>query len=117
LILKDISIQTGFDNNNKEVMYYIKSFLLFLIISIFWCSTVFSAELYGQVFKRNGSPASNISVIIKTDGTVIERISTSQSGYYSKDLSKGVYTVEVDGISRRIFLSSEGSRVDFRISR
>lgn len=98
-------------------MYYIKSFILFLIISLFWCSTVFSAELYGQVFKRNGWPASNVSVIIKRDGAVIEKIPTNQSGYYSKNLREGVYTVEVDGISRKIFLSSEGSRVDFRISR
>jgi len=88
--------------------------LLFFIFFAFMCSgALVAAELYGQVVYKDGRPAGDVEISV--NGEVKGR--TDSSGFYSIDMDKGVYTVSVRGISKRIFLPRKGARIDFRINR
>lgn len=87
--------------------------LLSLFLYFFLCSSAFSAELHGQVIYKDGRPAEYVEILINDE----VKSRSDNSGFYSVDLDKGVYTIRVQGVAKKIFLSPKGARVDFRINR
>lgn len=93
--------------------------LLFSFLLLDQNASATNAELYGQVLYRNGGPVSYVEVIIvkgekESDST---STTTDRSGFYSKELKPGEYTLKVKGKEKKIFLSPRGTRVDFKISK
>lgn len=93
--------------------------LLFSFLLLDQNASATNAELYGQVLYRNGGPVSYVEVIIvkgekESDST---STTTNRSGFYSKELKPGEYTLKVKGKEKKIFLSPRGTRVDFKISK
>lgn len=93
--------------------------LLFSFLLLDQNASAANAELYGQVLYRNGGPVSYVEVIIvkgekESDST---STTTNRSGFYSKELKPGEYTLKVKGKEKKIFLSPRGTRVDFKISK
>lgn len=93
--------------------------LLFSFLLLDQNASATNAELYGQVLYRNGWPVSYVEVIIvkgekESDST---STTTDRSGFYSKELKTGEYTLKVKGKEKKIFLSPSGTRVDFKISK
>ena len=101
-----------------------KSFRIILLLLFFFLlldqnASATNAELYGQVLYRNGGPVSSVEVIIIKGEEESNSTSTTtdRSGFYSKELKPGEYTLKVKGKEKKIFLSPRGTRVDFKISK
>ncbi|MDL1983254.1 MAG: carboxypeptidase regulatory-like domain-containing protein [Deltaproteobacteria bacterium] len=97
--------------------------LLFSFLLLDQNASAANAELYGQVLYRNGGPVSYVEVIIvkgeKESDSTSTSTTTNRSGFYSKELKPGEYTLKVKGKEKekKIFLSPRGTRVDFKISK
>lgn len=95
-----------------------KNLLLILTVFLLVISAdeVFAGELYGIVRGSNGSPISNVIIIVHRDNQPYTSTTTDNNGNYSIFLMPGNYTLICQNTQIHVYVSSRTIRRDIYLN-